>query len=52
LAALARELAAFGLGLEAGDIVITGAYAKQRIGRPGTIVGTFSGIGAVSIAFV
>jgi 2-keto-4-pentenoate hydratase len=49
LAALARELAAFDLTLDPGDVVITGAFT--RIGKlaPGHYVGAFSGLGEVAL---
>lgn len=52
MAALVRELAKFGLGLEAGQRIITGAYTRIAVEEPGTYLGTFSGLsgsGAVSI---
>jgi 2-keto-4-pentenoate hydratase len=51
IAALARELAQFGLGLEIGNVVITGSFTKQEVRGPGTFVGTFDKLGDVSLAF-
>jgi 2-keto-4-pentenoate hydratase len=49
LAALARELAAFDRALEPGDVVITGAFTRIGDLTPGRYVGTFSGVGEVSL---
>ncbi len=52
LARLARELARFGRGLEAGDRVISGAYTRCRVDRPSSWLGDFGPeIGTVEIAF-
>ena len=52
LARLARELARFGRGLAPGEHVITGAYTRQRVERPGTWRGEFGAIlGNVEITF-
>jgi 2-keto-4-pentenoate hydratase len=52
LAALARELARHGQRLESGDVVITGAYTRIGDLAPGHYVGTFSGIGDVTLDLV
>ncbi|MGC4109318.1 MAG: fumarylacetoacetate hydrolase family protein [Nocardioides sp.] len=52
LAALARELASFGQRLEAGDVVITGAYTRIGDLAPGHYVGTFEGVGEVALDLV
>ena len=51
LAALARELSKFGLALEAGMHVITGAFTRSNNAGPGTYVGRFSGLGEVAVTF-
>jgi 2-keto-4-pentenoate hydratase len=49
LVTLARELAKFGRALEPDDVVITGAFARHRVERPGTYSGAFDGLGTVSV---
>lgn len=45
---LSGKLAAFGLGLKAGDIIMTGSFTRQFPIQPGDAIRTeFSGIGAV-----
>ncbi len=51
LAALARELSAFDLALEAGMHVITGAYTRANKGSAGTYAGSFSCLGEVQVTF-
>ncbi len=51
LASLAVELSKFGLALEAGMHVITGAFTRSNNAGPGTYVGRFSGLGEVAVTF-
>jgi 2-keto-4-pentenoate hydratase len=52
LARLARELARFGRGLAPGEHVITGAYTRHVVERPGTWRGDFGAtLGEVEITF-
>jgi 2-keto-4-pentenoate hydratase len=52
LLALVRVLAKFGRQIEAGDHVITGAYARERVVEPSNWRGEFSlGIGSVEVQF-
>ncbi len=51
LAALARELSKFGLALDAGMHVITGAFTRSNNAGTGTYVGSFSGLGEVTVTF-
>ena len=52
LLALVRVLAKFDRQIEAGDHVITGAYARERVVNPSTWRGEFSlGIGSVEVKF-
>jgi 2-keto-4-pentenoate hydratase len=50
IAALARTLARFGLGLEAGHRVITGAYCRHALDGPGRWRASFAGVGTVELA--
>jgi 2-keto-4-pentenoate hydratase len=52
LARLAKLLARFGLALEAGQRVITGAYVRQPVRGPGRWRGTFGTLGSVEVEFV
>lgn len=49
LARLAATLHRFGLAIEPGDHVITGAWARCAIEAPGRWTAEFSGIGSVSV---
>jgi len=51
LARMCRLMARFGLGLEAGQRVITGAYGQDRVTQPASYRADFAGIGSVSFAF-
>jgi 2-keto-4-pentenoate hydratase len=51
LARMCRLMARFGLGLEAGQHVITGAYAQDRVTNPASYQADFAGIGRVTFAF-
>jgi 2-keto-4-pentenoate hydratase len=51
LARMCHELARFGRGLEAGQRVITGAYAQDRVTGPTRYRADFADIGTVEIAF-
>ncbi len=51
LARMVRLMARFGLGLEPGQRVITGAYAQDRVTQPATYRADFAGIGSVTFAF-
>jgi 2-keto-4-pentenoate hydratase len=51
LARLAKLLARFGLALQAGQRVITGAYARQPVRGPGAWRGTFGMLGSVEVEF-
>jgi 2-keto-4-pentenoate hydratase len=52
LARLAKLLARFGLALEAGQRVITGAYVRQPVRGPGRWRGAFGPLGSVEVEFV
>jgi 2-keto-4-pentenoate hydratase len=52
LARMCGVLDRFGLGLEAGQPIITGAFCRSPVNGPGTFRAEFSGIGDVSITFV
>ena len=52
LARLAKLLARFGLALEAGQRVITGAYVRQPVRGPGHWRGSFGPLGSVEVEFV
>ena len=52
LVRLARLLARFGLALEAGQRVITGAYVRQPVRGPGRWRGSFGTLGSVEVEFV
>lgn len=52
LAALARELAKFGLAVEPGQQVITGSYTRQNIEQNGDYVGDFGLLGSVALRFI
>ncbi len=51
LARLAATLHRFGLAIEPGDHVITGAWARCAIEAPGRWTAEFTGIGSVSVEF-
>lgn len=51
LATLVRRLALHGLGLEPGQIVLTGAFAKHEVLGPSEYSASFSGLGEVHVAF-
>jgi len=52
LARMCGVLDRFGLGLEPGQPIITGAFCRSPVNGPGTFRADFSGIGDVSISFV
>jgi 2-keto-4-pentenoate hydratase len=52
LARMCGVLDRFGLGLEAGQPIITGAFCRSPVNGPSTFRAEFSGIGDVSITFV
>ena len=52
IAALVRELAKFGRGLNAGDRVITGAFTRQPVTAAARFEGRFGALGSVSVTFV
>jgi 2-keto-4-pentenoate hydratase len=52
LARMCSVLDRFGLGLEAGQPIITGAFCRAPVDRPGTFRAEFSSVGDVSIKFV
>lgn len=52
LARLARLLGSFGLALEPGQRVITGAYTRQQVRGPGHWRGDFGALGAVEVELV
>jgi 2-keto-4-pentenoate hydratase len=51
LARMCHVLDRFGLGLEAGQPVITGSFCHQDIDARGTYRASFSGVGSVEIVF-
>ncbi len=51
LSRLCRHLHPFGLGLEPGQPVITGAYCHHAVTQPGSYQADFSGVGSVSVQF-
>ncbi len=52
LARMCGVLDRFGLGLEAGQPIITGAFCRSPVNGPGTFRAEFAGVGDVSITFV
>lgn len=48
---LCRTLDRFGLGLERGQHIITGAFHKSAVEAPGKWTGSFAGVGTVEITF-
>ena len=51
LATLARNLAAFGRRVEAGSLIITGAFTRAPVTAPGRFEGRFDGLGIVAVEF-
>jgi 2-keto-4-pentenoate hydratase len=51
LSRLCRLLHKYGLGLEPGQPVITGAFCHHAVRQPGTYRAVFSGIDTVSVQF-
>ncbi len=51
LAALCRILSAHGVGLKAGDFVITGSFNRDPVTRKSRYKAKYSGIGAVEVKF-
>lgn len=52
LARLAETLHRFGLAVEPGDHVITGAWTRSAVRAPGRWTAEFAGIGGVSVEFL
>ena len=51
IASLCEMLDRFGLGLEPGQHVITGAFYKSGVNAPEKWAGSFKGVGEVEVAF-
>lgn len=50
---LANALADFGIGLEAGEVILPGALTKSYDGKPGdTFSASYDGLGSVNVRFV